>query len=180
MDETNMHDYLGNGKFFTIMKLEVGHAGLITGLVYLAVFLNFFLVGTIVPIIPRLADDRGLSSSQASVVLSSKSFAHMAASPVLVLLSSRISPELLFCFGQIGIVAAYAGCAFSTSFSGFVISRVSQGIGVASVMVAGMSLLVKVVPPSVEIPNPPGDDVTATFIKLVTPISLLFIFIYFF
>ena len=119
---------------------------LVTGLVYLAIFLNFFLVGTIVPLLPRLADQHGISSIEASLVLSIKSFTHMAVSPILAIMASRWSPKDLFCFGQFAIAGAYFGCAFSSSFAGFLVSRIAQGMGIASVMVSGMSLLVEAAP----------------------------------
>lgn len=119
---------------------------LVTALVYFAIFLNFFLVGTIVPLIPRLAEDHGLTSIESSLVLSIKSFSHMAVSPILAFLASKWSPVDLFCFGQIAVAGAYFGCAFSSSFVGFLISRLAQGIGIASIMVAGMSILVATVP----------------------------------
>jgi len=119
---------------------------LVTGLVYVAIFLNFFLVGTIVPLLPRLADDHAISSIEASLVLSIKSFTHMAVSPILAIMASRWSPVDLFCFGQFAITGAYFGCAFSSSFAGFLVSRIAQGVGIASVMVSGMSLLVEAVP----------------------------------
>ena len=119
---------------------------LVTGLVYLSIFLNFFLVGTIIPLIPRLADARGISSIEASLILSVKSFTHMAVSPILALMASRWKAVELFSFGQLSLAGAYMGCAFSTSLGGFLASRIAQGIGIASIMVAGMSLLVESVP----------------------------------
>ena len=119
---------------------------LVTGLVYIAIFLNFFLVGTIVPLLPRLAEHHGISSIEASLVLSIKSFTHMAVSPILAIMASRWSPIDLFCFGQFAIGGAYFGCAFSSSFVGFLVSRIAQGMGIASVMVSGMSLLIEAVP----------------------------------
>ncbi len=119
---------------------------LVTSLVYLSIFLNFFLVGTIIPLLPRLADARGISSIEASLILSIKSFTHMTVSPILALMASRWKPVELFSFGQLSLAGAYMGCAFSTSFGGFLAARIAQGIGIASIMVAGMSLLVDTVP----------------------------------
>ena len=118
----------------------------VTGLVYMAIFLNFFIVGSIVPLLPRLMKDHGMTDSDLSVILSSKSFMHMAASPFLAVLSSEIRPETLFSFGVFAVAGAYFGIGLSNDLTGFVIARLVQGIGIASIMVAGMSLLIKCVP----------------------------------
>ena len=114
--------------------------------VYSALFLNFFLVGTVDPLLPRLVELHGLTSSQLSLILSAKSFAHMSASPVLAVAASKIESEILFCFGILAVGFAYVGMGVSGTFSGFVSARVAQGIGIASIMVAGMSILIKSIP----------------------------------
>lgn len=114
--------------------------------VYSALFLHFFLVGSIDPLLPRLVDAHNLTSTQLSLILSAKSFTHMAISPVLAVASSRIQSEILFVFGVLAIGGAYVGMAISASFSGFVCARISQGCGIACIMVAGMSILVKAIP----------------------------------
>ncbi len=115
-------------------------------MVYSALFLNFFLVGSITPLVPRLAKDHGMSDYDRSIILSAKSFAHMAASPIVAYLAMRISTKLIFCFGVFCICGAFTGIAFSTTMTGFVVSRAVQGVGISSIMVAGMSILVLVVP----------------------------------
>jgi MFS family permease len=115
-------------------------------LIYVALFFNFFLVGSITPLVPRLADYHGMSDSDRSLVMSAKSFAHMAASPVVAFLCIKFSVKILFSFGVFCISGTFAGMAFSSSVAGFVCARVIQGIGVACIMVAGMSILVRVVP----------------------------------
>lgn len=115
-------------------------------LIYVALFLNFFLVGSITPLVPRLADDHDMSDSDRSLIMSAKSFAHMAASPVVAFLSVQFSVRILFCFGVFCIAGTFAGMAFSSTVTGFVSSRIIQGFGVACIMIAGMSILVRVVP----------------------------------
>ena len=115
-------------------------------IVYSALFLNFFLVGSITPLVPQLAKDHGLSDYERSIILSAKSFAHMTASPIVAVLSYRISTQIIFSFGVFCICGAFAGIAFASTVVGFVAARSVQGIGVASIMVAGMSILVMAVP----------------------------------
>ena len=120
----------------------------VASLVYLALFLNFFLVGSIVPLIPRIVEALGMKASDTSVILSTKSFVHMAVSPLIALLSSRIHPEIVFCFGVFCICGAFVGVALSSGLAGFVVARAVQGVGIASVMVSGMSILIKCTPPA--------------------------------
>jgi len=67
-------------------------------------------------------------------------------SPIVAIMSSKLAPELIFGFGQLASVGAYIGFALSSSFTGFVISAVSQGIGSASIVVGGMAIMVKLAP----------------------------------
>lgn len=118
----------------------------VCAILYCALFLNFFLVGSITPLVPRLASRHSMSDYDRSAILSAKSFSHMAASPIVAFLSSRFPSQWIFCFGLFCIAGAYLGIALSFSVAGFVTSRAVQGLGVASIMVAGMSILVRAVP----------------------------------
>jgi MFS family permease len=129
-----------------LSKMKLSKAVQVCAIVYTALFLNFFLVGSIVPLSPRLATDLGMSDYDRSAILSAKSFAHMAASPVAAFLSSKIPNQSIFSFGMFSIGCAYLGVALSSTVTGFVVARAVQGVGVASIMVAGMSILVLSVP----------------------------------
>ena len=133
-------------KIVAMRQQDTSMAVQVTLVVYSALFMHFFLIGSIDPLLPRLTDAHDLSSTQLSIILSSKSFTHMAMSPLLAVVSSRIQAEILFCFGVCGIALSYVGMGLSVSFAGFVSARVVQGMGIACVMVAGMSILIKSVP----------------------------------
>jgi MFS family permease len=119
----------------------------ITIVVYAAIFLNYLLVGSITPLLPRIGEAHGLSPEQRSYMLSAKSIFHMASSPVLAVMSSRFNSDVLFLFGVLAVAAAYVGIAVSSSLAGFIVARSCQGIGVACIIVAGMSLLIRAIPP---------------------------------
>jgi predicted MFS family arabinose efflux permease len=119
----------------------------VTFLVYVTLFLNFFFVSSFTPLLPRIVDSHGLSDSDLALILSSKSFAHMTASPIIAIIASRVSIELLFSCGVLGVAGVYTIVSFSETLGPLIVARILHGISVATIMVAGIPLLVRAVPP---------------------------------
>ena len=118
----------------------------VTGIVYSALFFNFFLVASFDNLGPRLAESHSISLQQLSIILSIKSFVNMIFGPIFALVSYKLPASLLFTIGSFCVAGALSGIAFSDSVGGFLISRALHGIGTSGLMVGGMSVLMRSVP----------------------------------
>lgn len=112
----------------------------------LAVFIDMFIYGLIVPILPMYATSLGISQTEIGLLFSSYAITLFIATPFLGMISDRIGRKAPLLFGLIGLCVTTLLFIFATSFWMLVLARSLQGIAAAATWTAGLALLAEIHP----------------------------------
>lgn len=115
--------------------------------VALTIFVDAFMYGIIVPVLPVYTENLGLSSLQLGVIFSVYSAALLFLSIPIGIISDRHGKKRVMIAGMVGLAITTIGFAFSTSFITLVITRLLQGVAAAATWVVGPALVADMYPP---------------------------------
>lgn len=114
--------------------------------VSMALFVDMFLYGVTIPIIPSLAAEYSLSSGDIGFLFGIYAAAMILLTPVIGLWVDRQGFRLPLLIGLIGLAVSTCFFAYAPSFTLLVIARVLQGASAAVTWTAGLALLAAVYP----------------------------------
>lgn len=115
--------------------------------VALTVFVDSFIGGVIVPVLPLYAEVMGLSSFQTGVIFAVYSLAFLVLSIPLGVLSDRMGRRKVMVWGMAGLTVSTVGFIFAQSFLTLTLIRLLQGAAAAATWMVGPALLADMFPP---------------------------------
>ena len=114
--------------------------------VSMAIFVDMFLYGVTVPIIPSLATEYSLSSGEIGFLFGIYAAVMILLTPVIGLWVDRKGFRQPLLIGLIGLATSTIFFAYAPSFALLVIARALQGASAAATWTAGLALLAAVYP----------------------------------
>lgn len=115
--------------------------------VALVIFVDAFMYGIIVPVLPIYTEGLGFSSLQLGIIFSVYSAALLFLSIPIGIISDRYGKKRVMVAGMLGLVVTTIFFAFSTSFITLLITRLLQGAAAAVTWVVGPALVAGMYPP---------------------------------
>lgn len=105
--------------------------------VALTIFVDAFIFGIIVPVLPIYSEGLGFSSFQLGVIFSVYSVALLLLSIPIGIISDRYGKKRVMVAGMSGLAIATICFAFSTTFITLLTTRLLQGVAAAVTWVVG-------------------------------------------
>ena len=115
--------------------------------VALTIFVDAFIFGIIVPVLPIYSESLGFSSFQLGVIFSVYSVALLLLSIPIGIISDRYGKKRVMVAGMSGLAIATICFAFSTTFITLLTTRLLQGVAAAVTWVVGPALVADMYPP---------------------------------
>ncbi|MEG3071519.1 MAG: MFS transporter [Candidatus Syntrophopropionicum ammoniitolerans] len=115
--------------------------------VALTIFVDAFIFGIIVPVLPIYSEGLGFSSFQLGVIFSVYSVALLLLSIPIGIISDRYGKKRVMVAGMSGLAIATICFAFSTTFITLLTTRLLQGVAAAVTWVVGPALVADMYPP---------------------------------
>lgn len=115
--------------------------------VALTIFVDAFIFGIIVPVLPIYSEGLGFSSFQLGVLFSVYSVALLLLSIPIGIISDRYGKKRVMVAGMSGLAITTICFAFSTTFITLLTTRLLQGVAAAVTWVVGPALVADMYPP---------------------------------
>lgn len=115
--------------------------------VALTIFVDSFIGGVIVPVLPLYAEVMGLSSFQTGIVFAVYSAAVLVLSIPLGVMSDRWGRKKVMVGGMVGLTLSTVAFIFAQSFWALTLIRLLQGTAAAATWMVGPALLADMFPP---------------------------------
>lgn len=115
--------------------------------VALTIFVDSFIGGIVVPVLPLYSRTLGLSSFQVGMIFSAYSAALLFLSIPLGIVSDRFGRKRIMVVGMIGLVLTTIAFTFAKSFPSLLFIRLLQGIAASATWMVGPALVADMYPP---------------------------------
>lgn len=115
--------------------------------VALTIFVDSFIGGIIVPVLPLYADAMGLSSFQTGTIFAAYSAALLVLSIPLGVLSDRWGRKKIMVWGMVGLTITTVAFIFAQSFVALTLIRLLQGAAASATWMVGPALVADMFPP---------------------------------
>ncbi len=117
--------------------------------VALTIFIDSFVYGIIVPVLPVYVQDLGLSSLELGIIFAVYSLALLLASIPAGLLADRYGRKKIMVLGMFALTLSTVGFAYANTFWTLTIIRLLQGAAAAATWTAGPAIVADQYPPKV-------------------------------
>lgn len=115
--------------------------------VALTIFVDSFIGGVVVPVLPLYADTLGLSSFQLGAIFAAYSAAFLFLSIPIGIISDRLGRKNIMVLGMIGLALTTVAFTFAKSFASLLLIRLLQGIAASATWMVGPALIADMYPP---------------------------------
>ncbi|NLL18661.1 MAG: MFS transporter [Clostridia bacterium] len=115
--------------------------------VALTIFVDSFIGGVVVPVLPLYADTLDLSSFQLGAIFAAYSAVFLFLSIPMGVLSDRFGRRNIMILGMVGLTITTVAFTFAKSFIMLVLIRLLQGIAASATWMVGPALIADMYPP---------------------------------
>lgn len=115
--------------------------------VALTIFVDSFIGGVVVPVLPLYADTLDLSSFQLGAIFAAYSAVFLFLSIPMGVLSDRFGRRKIMILGMVGLTITTVAFTFAKSFIMLVLIRLLQGIAASATWMVGPALIADMYPP---------------------------------
>lgn len=115
--------------------------------VALTIFVDSFIGGVVVPVLPLYAETLGLSSFQLGAIFAAYSAVFLFLSIPMGMISDRFGRRKIMILGMVGLAVTTIAFAFAKSFVMLVGIRLLQGVAASATWMVGPALIADLYPP---------------------------------